>query len=74
MRAIAKLTTAERREIEATLVSEIERAERATLTEALRRLEEGTYGQCVYCDNPIPTQRLLVLPETDHCIGCGAAA
>ena len=74
MKTIAILTASERREIEATLLSEIERAERAVLTEALRRLEEGTYGQCVYCDNPIPTERLLVLPETDHCLGCGEAA
>jgi RNA polymerase-binding transcription factor DksA len=74
MKTIARLTTSERREIEATLLSEIERSERRVLTEALRRLEEGTYGQCVYCSNPIPTERLLVLPETDHCLGCGDAA
>ena len=40
------------------------------LTEALRRLKEGTYGLCVDCSKPIPTGRLLVIPETDHCIGC----
>lgn len=74
MGTTAMLTKGERREIEATLLSEIERSERAALTEALRRLEEGTYGECVYCGNPIPTQRLLVLPETDHCLGCGDAA
>ena len=44
------------------------------LTEALRRLDAGTYGACNYCGNSIPTGRLLVIPETDHCLGCGSAA
>jgi DnaK suppressor protein len=41
------------------------------LTKALRRLRDGTYGDCVYCGNPIPAGRLLVIPETEHCLGCG---
>jgi DnaK suppressor protein len=43
-----------------------------TLTKALRRLRDGTYGDCVYCGNPIPAGRLLVIPETEHCLGCGS--
>jgi|AAFX01.1.fsa_nt_gi RNA polymerase-binding transcription factor DksA len=45
-----------------------------SLTKALRRLRDGTYGQCVYCGEAIPTGRLLAIPETEHCLGCGAAA
>ena len=43
-----------------------------SLTKALRRLRDGTYGDCVYCGNPIPAERLLVIPETEHCLGCGS--
>ena len=43
-----------------------------SLTKALRRLRDGTYGECVYCGNPIPAGRLLVIPETEHCLGCGS--
>ena len=42
-----------------------------SLTKALRRLRDGTYGECIYCGNAIPTERLLVIPETEHCLGCG---
>ena len=41
---------------------------------ALRRLEEGTYGVCVSCRNPIPYGRLLAMPEATYCVGCGAGA
>jgi hypothetical protein len=43
-----------------------------TLVEALRRLEEGTYGQCLGCEQPIPFGRLVVMPETTYCIACGS--
>jgi RNA polymerase-binding transcription factor DksA len=43
------------------------------LTKALRRLRDGTYGQCIYCGESIPAGRLLVIPETEHCLGCGGA-
>jgi DnaK suppressor protein len=42
------------------------------LMEALHRLQAGTYGLCVYCGNSISPGRLLVIPETDHCLGCGS--
>jgi len=44
------------------------------LDSALRRLEEGTYGLCVSCRNPIPYGRLLAMPEATYCVSCGAAA
>ena len=75
------ITKNERAQIEAALTSEIARVERAkeelaayALNEALRRLREGTYGICAHCGNPIPTERLLVIPETEHCLDCRRAA
>ena len=44
------------------------------LDSALRRLETGTYGVCVSCHNPIAYGRLLAMPETTYCVGCGAGA
>ena len=76
-----KLSPRDIREIEAILTSEIDRRDRVSgalasqaLNEALERLREGTYGNCVYCGNAIPAGRLLVIPETTHCLGCGNAA
>jgi len=46
---------------------------REMLDDALRRLEEGTFGVCVSCRNPIPYGRLLVMPEAAYCVSCGAA-
>jgi len=38
--------------------------------EALARIEEGTYGTCVRCGNPIDAARLKVLPYATLCIKC----
>jgi len=37
---------------------------------ALKRTEQGTYGCCLDCDEPIGTARLEVRPEAFLCIGC----
>ncbi len=37
---------------------------------ALRRMEDGTYGACAHCREPIPYERLAVMPETPVCIDC----
>jgi DnaK suppressor protein len=37
---------------------------------ALERIENGTYGNCTGCEQPIPYGRLLVMPEATHCVGC----
>ena len=76
-----EITSSERAEIEAALTSELARIERSrderhahAIEEALRRLREGMYGLCAYCGNQIPTERLLVIPETEHCLDCRRAA
>jgi RNA polymerase-binding transcription factor DksA len=36
--------------------------------DALRRIEEGTYGACAVCGRPIGEERLDVIPESALCI------
>lgn len=40
------------------------------IEEALRRLEEGTYGYCEECGRAIGIKRLRVLPFTRYCVRC----
>jgi DnaK suppressor protein len=44
------------------------------LEAAITRAEAGLYGICEYCGEPIPTERLDVLPFTNHCVGCASVA
>ena len=38
--------------------------------EALRRIEEGEYGDCLICEEPIGFPRLSVTPEVTTCLPC----
>jgi DnaK suppressor protein len=40
------------------------------VNEALQRVEDGTYGVCVSCENEIQQKRLEAVPWTRHCISC----
>jgi DnaK suppressor protein len=42
------------------------------IEEALRRIEDGTYGRCTGCGRQIGLERLRVLPYTRLCIDCKA--
>jgi RNA polymerase-binding transcription factor DksA len=42
------------------------------LIHALKRVEDGTYGQCERCGKPIAKARLDALPEATLCIDCKA--
>jgi DnaK suppressor protein len=45
--------------------------EQALLTEveaALKRIEDGTYGRCVVCGQPIPEKRLEAIPWAARCV------
>jgi RNA polymerase-binding transcription factor DksA len=46
----------------------VQRANR--LVSALKRLESGTYGQCVECGDTIKEARLKALPEVETCLVC----
>lgn len=38
--------------------------------QALRRMEEGTYGICARCEDEISVARLNVRPEAPFCVRC----
>lgn len=38
--------------------------------EALRRIQDGTYGVCLDCGKRIPAARLSVKPEASRCVSC----
>ncbi len=40
------------------------------IDEALARLDNGRYGLCVHCDQPIELPRLKAIPWARHCIAC----
>jgi len=40
---------------------------------ALRRIEDGTYGDCVRCGEPIDVARLEALPMARRCVRCQEA-
>lgn len=42
----------------------------AQITEALRRIEEGSFGSCEQCDDVIAEARMRVNPATTLCIDC----
>ena len=37
---------------------------------ALARLDDGSYGTCIRCGQPIAAERLEALPWAAHCIAC----
>ncbi len=49
-----------------------EQAEVARIDAALARIDDGSWGTCVKCGEPIADKRLELLPETPHCASCAA--
>lgn len=45
----------------------------AEIEHALDRLVAGEYGRCEECDEPIPRERLRILPSTRLCVDCKRA-
>jgi DnaK suppressor protein len=43
---------------------------RDNVRKALVRVEEGTYGRCVTCGQPIPPERLEAIPHASQCVSC----
>jgi DnaK suppressor protein len=37
---------------------------------ALRRIQEGSFGLCEDCDEPISNKRLSAIPWATHCVAC----
>jgi DnaK suppressor protein len=42
----------------------------ARVERALEKLDEGTYGLCDRCGDPIAPARLAAAPDSIHCIAC----
>jgi DnaK suppressor protein len=42
----------------------------ARIERALAKLDEGTYGSCDGCGEPIPPARLQALPDSVLCVAC----
>ena len=41
-----------------------------SIDEALKRIEDGSYGNCLQCGKPISKRRLKAVPYTELCIDC----
>ena len=46
------------------------REEVGLIEQALERVENGTYGFCQSCREPIGVDRLMAIPEALHCTAC----
>jgi DnaK suppressor protein len=44
-----------------------------SIEKALRRVAEGQYGVCTYCNQDIEKERLKVRPESTACVSCKKA-
>ena len=64
----ANLTEADRNEA----AVESARAQRAEVVAALTRVQDGSYGKCVDCGQPVPEGRLEARPTTARCVACQA--
>ena len=40
------------------------------IIKALEMIEQGTYGQCIDCDQKIAERRLQSFPNASRCVGC----
>ena len=58
----------ERAQLTATLAATHRRADE--LRAALARYDQGTYGVCERCGNPIPSARLAARPDARTCVTC----
>ena len=43
------------------------------IVRALDLIEQGTYGICIECGNPISERRLLLFPNATRCLSCQEA-
>src|SRR4051794_2453967 len=53
-----------------TQLAELEARELTQIEKALARINQGTYGQCEFCQAKIPVARLNALPYSTTCVDC----
>ncbi|MDH5458282.1 MAG: TraR/DksA C4-type zinc finger protein [Nitrospinota bacterium] len=51
-------------------LGEQDREKLIQVEEALYQIENGGYGTCKLCEEPIPEPRLKVVPFAQHCVSC----
>jgi DnaK suppressor protein len=51
-------------------VLEAAQRQRSEVVQALTRLDQGAYGQCVDCGDAVPEGRLEAKPEASRCVRC----
>jgi DnaK suppressor protein len=49
---------------------ELAMTQRVEVLAALARVDDGSYGRCVDCGNPVPDARLEARPATPRCVPC----
>jgi DnaK suppressor protein len=54
------------------LISDRDREKLLQIEDAIKRIDEGTYGTCEECETPIPKERLLIMPFAGLCVNCQA--
>ncbi len=54
------------------VVADIKRQEIADMDDALRKLDDGTYGACSSCGADIGEDRLKAMPFATECVQCKA--
>jgi DnaK suppressor protein len=50
-----------------------ELAEYARILKALEMIDQGSYGKCSDCDQPISERRLQLFPNATRCLSCQEA-
>src|SRR5208282_2334337 len=53
-----------------TIHHNVRHGELAQIDKALQKIQEGTYGICEECEEPIPDRRLQVRPFATMCVSC----
>ncbi|MCC6264464.1 MAG: TraR/DksA family transcriptional regulator [Bryobacterales bacterium] len=43
------------------------------IREAIARIQDGTYGECERCEEPIPVKRMNAVPWALYCVRCQEA-
>jgi DnaK suppressor protein len=63
--AVSAMDSGRKQQIYLTLKNELEE-----INVAIKKIDEGTYGICEMCDEPINKERLLIKPHAKYCIIC----
>ena len=48
--------------------------ERGRIAAALKRMDDGEYGNCLSCGEPIPAPRLEIEPAATQCVACASSS